>query len=102
VNIVWAQRANKQVVATLADIAEAGYPDYTRKLAQAITEETTKLLRFPDQCRIVANKFGFAYRKMVILRRYLIFYRVDGEAVRIVAFLDGRNQPGIDDFLNQA
>jgi plasmid stabilization system protein ParE len=39
---------------------------------------------------------------MVILRRYLIFYRVDGEAVRIVAFLDGRNQPGIDDFLDQA
>ncbi|NOZ86317.1 MAG: type II toxin-antitoxin system RelE/ParE family toxin, partial [Deltaproteobacteria bacterium] len=89
--VVWARNAAKDLQEIVGYIAENS-PANARKVLERIKAKASALSRFPQRGRVVPQLASFGihtYRELVI-RPYLLVYRIYGGKVIVLAVLDSR------------
>ena len=98
--IEWASRASLALDEQLEFISENDSRENAGKVAARIFGSLQSLKVFPSIGRVVGSDSDREYREFVIHRVYRLVYRIDGNVLRVVAFINVRDEDKYQEFLS--
>lgn len=93
--ISWTERASYEFQNTLNYWNERNATfDYSNKIRNAVKEAEENLMQFPFLGRLLVNRRAKNVRRLIILRNYSLYYKLDDDNnITVLFFFDNRNNP---------
>lgn len=90
-DVRWAEQAVRDLESVIAYVAHDA-PLNARKILERIREAAAALRELPDRGRVVPElaRFGVVGFRELIVNPYRLVYRIDSNAVFVLAVFDGR------------
>jgi plasmid stabilization system protein ParE len=98
-SVVWAPSGEVSLQKILIFYKDKGAVEFISKVLDKIDDLVELIMKWPDIGPVFHVLDDRIYRKVKVSKNIVMVYRNDGNVVRILKFLDLRNQPETDLFV---